>query len=126
MVDVRTDGLIMVKPGPDPDNYPPIDPAEPVPDDAGELLPDTPETLPPAPVSPVTLVTPEPAITSTPPATQPLAPNQPPTIQDKESQLIEALPPLTQSCEVAKDAMRPRHLFKCQRTGTTPGRFFYA
>ena len=28
----------MVQPGPDPDNYPPIDPTEPVPDDPGELL----------------------------------------------------------------------------------------
>jgi hypothetical protein len=43
----------MVQPGPDPDSYPPINPAEPVPDDAGELLPDTPETLPPAPVEPM-------------------------------------------------------------------------
>ena len=43
----------MVQPGPDPDSYPPINPAEPVPDDAGELLPDTPETLPPAPIEPM-------------------------------------------------------------------------
>lgn len=46
-------GLAMVQPGPNPDDYPPINPAEPVPDDAGELLPDTPETLPPAPVEPM-------------------------------------------------------------------------
>ncbi|WP_432994228.1 hypothetical protein [Dactylosporangium sp. CA-233914] len=32
----------------DPEQYPPINPAEPVPDDAGELLPDTPDTLPAA------------------------------------------------------------------------------
>ncbi len=44
---------VMVQPGPNPDNYPPIDPTEPVPDDAGELLPDTPETLPPAPIEPL-------------------------------------------------------------------------
>jgi hypothetical protein len=43
----------MVMPGPDPDNYPPIDPDEPVPDDPGPLSPDTPETLPPAPVEPM-------------------------------------------------------------------------
>src|SRR5665811_160552 len=43
----------MTQPGPDPDNYPPIDPTEPVPDDPGPLSPDTPETLPPAPVEPM-------------------------------------------------------------------------
>jgi hypothetical protein len=43
----------MVQPGPDPDNYPPIDPSEPIPDDGSELSPDTPETLPPAPVEPM-------------------------------------------------------------------------
>jgi hypothetical protein len=43
----------MTRPGPDPDNYPPIDPTEPVPDDPGPLSPDTPETLPPAPVEPM-------------------------------------------------------------------------
>ena len=43
----------VVKPGPDPDNYPPIDPDEQVPDDPGILSPDTPETLPPAPVEPM-------------------------------------------------------------------------
>jgi hypothetical protein len=31
----------MVRPEPDPDSYPPIDPDDPVPDDAGELSPDT-------------------------------------------------------------------------------------
>lgn len=35
-----------------PDPFPLIDPNEPVPDDAGELLPDTPDTLPPAPIEP--------------------------------------------------------------------------
>jgi hypothetical protein len=43
----------MVQPGPDPDNYPPIDPSEPIPDDGSELSSDTPETLPPAPVEPM-------------------------------------------------------------------------
>ena len=43
----------MTQPGPNPDNYPPIDPTEPVPDDPGPLSPDTPETLPPAPVEPM-------------------------------------------------------------------------
>src|SRR5450759_3934764 len=43
----------MTQPGPDPDNYPPIDPTEPVPDNPGPLSPDTPETLPPAPVEPM-------------------------------------------------------------------------
>lgn len=43
----------MVKPDPDPDNYPPIDPDEEVPDDPGILSPDTPVTLPPAPVEPM-------------------------------------------------------------------------
>src|ERR1035437_3302402 len=43
----------MTQPGPDPDNYPPIDPTEPVPDDPGPLSPDTPDTLPPAPVEPM-------------------------------------------------------------------------
>ncbi len=43
----------MVQPGPNPDDYPPIDPDEPVPDDPAELSPDTPETLPPAPVEPM-------------------------------------------------------------------------
>jgi hypothetical protein len=43
----------MVQPGPDPDDYPPIDPSEPIPDDGGELDSDTPETLPPAPVEPM-------------------------------------------------------------------------
>jgi len=43
----------MTQPGPDPDNYPPIDPTEPVPDDPGPLSPDAPETLPPAPVEPM-------------------------------------------------------------------------
>src|SRR5665811_1742836 len=43
----------MTQPGPDPDNYPSIDPTEPVPDDPGPLSPDTPETLPPAPVEPM-------------------------------------------------------------------------
>ena len=38
----------MVSPIPEPD--PLIDPDEPAPDDAGELLPDTPDTLPPAPI----------------------------------------------------------------------------
>ncbi|GAA4727853.1 hypothetical protein GCM10023328_02720 [Modestobacter marinus] len=33
---------------PEPDS--PLDPDQPVPDDAGELLPDTPETLPPPPI----------------------------------------------------------------------------
>lgn len=42
----------MTHPGPDPDDYPPIDPTEPVPDDPGPLSPDTPEALPPAPVEP--------------------------------------------------------------------------
>jgi hypothetical protein len=32
---------------------PPIDPGEPVPDDAGELLPDTPDELPAAPIEPL-------------------------------------------------------------------------
>src|ERR1035437_21047 len=36
-----------------PDNYPPIDPTEPVPDDPGPLSPDIPETLPPASVEPM-------------------------------------------------------------------------
>lgn len=45
--------VTMTQPGPDPDNYPPIDPTEPVPDDPGPLSPDTPETLPPAPVEPM-------------------------------------------------------------------------
>jgi hypothetical protein len=38
----------MVMPLPEPD--PMIDPNEPVPDDAGELLPDAPEPLPPPPI----------------------------------------------------------------------------
>jgi len=42
----------MVRPGPDPDSYPPIDPDDPVPDDPGELS-DTSATLPPAPVEPM-------------------------------------------------------------------------
>ena len=33
-----------------PEPFPMIDPNEPVPDDAGELLPDTPDTLPPPPI----------------------------------------------------------------------------
>jgi hypothetical protein len=36
-----------------PDEYPPIDPREPVPDDAGELLPGAPDELPEAPVEPL-------------------------------------------------------------------------
>jgi hypothetical protein len=43
----------VLRPGPDPDNYPPIDPDESVPDDPGTFSPDTPETLPPAPVEPM-------------------------------------------------------------------------
>jgi hypothetical protein len=35
-----------------PETYPPIDQSAPVPDDPGELSPDTPDTLPPAPVEP--------------------------------------------------------------------------
>lgn len=50
---VRVYQVGMVMPGPDPDDYPPIDPNEPVPDDPGPLSPDTPETLPPAPVEPM-------------------------------------------------------------------------
>ena len=38
----------MVEPVPEPD--PPIDPDQPVPDDAAELLPDAPEALPPPPI----------------------------------------------------------------------------
>jgi hypothetical protein len=38
----------MVEPLPEPDRE--IDPNEPIPDDAAELLPDAPEPLPPAPV----------------------------------------------------------------------------
>lgn len=40
----------MTAPIPEPD--PLIDPTEPAPDDPGELLPDTPDTLPPPPIEP--------------------------------------------------------------------------
>ena len=38
----------MVSPLPEPDRE--IDPDQPIPDDAGELLPDAPEELPPPPI----------------------------------------------------------------------------
>ncbi|MFF5083531.1 hypothetical protein ACFY36_41330 [Actinoplanes sp. NPDC000266] len=43
----------MTQPDLNPDDYPPIDPREPVPDDVGELLPGAPDELPEAPVEPM-------------------------------------------------------------------------
>ncbi|MFG2049450.1 hypothetical protein ACGFIW_18710 [Micromonospora sp. NPDC048935] len=43
----------MTGPDLDPEQYPPIDPSEPVPDDAGVLLPGAPDELPEAPAEPM-------------------------------------------------------------------------
>jgi hypothetical protein len=43
----------MSQPNLDPEEYPPLDPREPAPDDAGALLDDTPDDLPEAPVEPM-------------------------------------------------------------------------
>ncbi|MGC5291309.1 hypothetical protein [Micromonospora sp. DT231] len=43
----------MTGPDLDPEQYPPIDPREPVPDDAGDLLPGAPDELPEAPAEPM-------------------------------------------------------------------------
>ncbi|MEU1644924.1 hypothetical protein [Micromonospora zamorensis] len=42
----------MTGPDLDPEQYPPIDPREPVPDDVGVLLPGAPDELPEAPAEP--------------------------------------------------------------------------
>ncbi|SBT65852.1 hypothetical protein GA0070622_2866 [Micromonospora sediminicola] len=47
------DDCSMTNPDLDPDVYPPLDPREPIPDDADELLTDTPGELPKAPVEPM-------------------------------------------------------------------------
>ncbi|MDG4759164.1 hypothetical protein [Micromonospora sp. WMMD710] len=43
----------MTGPDLDPEQYPPIDPREPVPDDASVLLPGAPDELPEAPAEPM-------------------------------------------------------------------------
>ncbi|MET7951019.1 hypothetical protein [Micromonospora sp. NPDC005324] len=48
-----TDTRLMTGPDLDPEQYPPIDPREPVPDDAGVLLPGAPDELPEAPAEPM-------------------------------------------------------------------------
>ncbi|MGC4767263.1 hypothetical protein ACLQ20_30895 [Micromonospora sp. DT46] len=50
---VATDTWSMTNPDLDPELYPPLDPREPVPDDAAQLLPDTPDELPEAPAEPL-------------------------------------------------------------------------